>query len=520
MRKKLLAIIATAAMVVTMIPSMVFADSEVAEFDGTKYSTLQEAVDEATKTSGTHTITLLGNTDEDVIVSQTEGVNIIIDGAEKEYSGQIKVYGNSRHTGKETLEIKNFKFVTEKSSHDFIWSADATGNKDAAGRIVRYAHNVTVQNCTFTGTSAGNDVVGMRFRQAYNISVKDCTATGIHSLIWGTGVEKMEFDTVKVENCKNGISTGTTDNVSVKNSSIKATDEDGYGIRADGGDYNVTIENCNVEAFVPVLVRNVTSAGHELEVKGNNEFIAKNPDNVVIAHSEGDYDATKPIKAPNKDNYETTFEKEVIATFSTDESGNITEVIYKTVEDAVAEGATFEKDGVFYMDEADAKTLGGIKEEELGDYRIAYTVWFNVMLPTGELSNNDGMSINVKKDQTINEALKEQGHEGYAPKDIDGYTFLGWWTAEYGDWNENIIKDFKYVAAADMNAVLEGDLDLFSAWEVVKAADGQIAEDTDVEDSEDAVDTGDNMNTAIPFAIGGLALAAMAAVVATRRRTN
>ena len=49
---------------------------------------------------------------------------------------------------------------------------------------------------------------------------------------------------------------------------------------------------------------------------------------------------------------------------------------------------------------------------------------------------------------------------------------------------------------------------------------GETAEDTDVEESEDAVDTGDNMNTAIPFAIGGLALAAMAAVVATRRRTN
>lgn len=42
----------------------------------------------------------------------------------------------------------------------------------------------------------------------------------------------------------------------------------------------------------------------------------------------------------------------------------------------------------------------------------------------------------------------------------------------------------------------------------------------DVEEAEDAVDTGDNMNMAIPFGIAGLALAAMAAVVAIRRRTN
>ena len=40
------------------------------------------------------------------------------------------------------------------------------------------------------------------------------------------------------------------------------------------------------------------------------------------------------------------------------------------------------------------------------------------------------------------------------------------------------------------------------------------------EESEDAVDTGDNMNMVIPFVIAGLALAAMAVVVATRRKAN
>jgi len=49
--------------------------------------------------------------------------------------------------------------------------------------------------------------------------------------------------------------------------------------------------------------------------------------------------------------------------------------------------------------------------------------------------------------------------------------------------------------------------------------EGEKAEEP-AEESEDAADTGDNMNMAIPFAIAGLALVAMAAVVVTRRRTN
>ena len=41
---------------------------------------------------------------------------------------------------------------------------------DGGDNKKRYPHNVTVENCTFTGNSNGA-VVGMRFRQIYNANI-------------------------------------------------------------------------------------------------------------------------------------------------------------------------------------------------------------------------------------------------------------------------------------------------------------------------------------------------------------
>jgi hypothetical protein len=46
-------------------------------------------------------------------ISQTEGVNIKIDGKGKKFDGTLYIHGNSRHTGEETLTIQNINFVDE-----------------------------------------------------------------------------------------------------------------------------------------------------------------------------------------------------------------------------------------------------------------------------------------------------------------------------------------------------------------------------------------------------------------------
>ena len=268
--------------------------------NGAGFETLQAALDAAQ--AGDNEIVLLGDSDETVIVSQTEGVNITIDGDGYTYTGTINVHGNSRFSN-ETLTITNFVFFTTEAEHDFIWS-------DSQDAPARYPHNVTVSNSDFMAMGNGkNSAVGIRLRQGKNINVVDCSATGLHSLIQakscsGAGVN---VDGVTMMNCKNGMSFGTS-NFSVANSLIYTTGADSYGIRADGsGAYMATVEDCVIDAYIPVLVRNIADDGFTLTVAGDNHFMAdnglmENGESYLVVFSKGDVDAEKSPVAP-----ETTF---------------------------------------------------------------------------------------------------------------------------------------------------------------------------------------------------------------------
>ena len=203
-----------------------------------------------------------------IVIEQIEGLNYIINGADFEFDGKIEIWGHANNEGAETLLIKNINFKHTDSDIDFI-SCNKTDE------TTRYAHNVTVENCTFSGNDAYN-VVGMRFRQCYNIYVKDCTVNeGLHSLMWATGTTGISFDGVEAtKNFKEGaISLGTSTNITISNSNIvTASAKDIYGVRADGSvATKLVIENSQITANIPVLVRN-TTANYEVELKGDNDF--------------------------------------------------------------------------------------------------------------------------------------------------------------------------------------------------------------------------------------------------------
>ena len=215
-------------------------------------ASLQAALDNAVV--GENIIVITEDITGNVVAAQKAGVNVTIEGNGHKVSSTIYLHGAARYQGEETLTFKNINFVTDSDSDfDFI-SANSTASAE------RYAHNVIVDNCTFTSTGSG-DVVGLRLRQTYNITIKNSTFTGMHSILWATGGNGITVDDVTAVNCKNGMSFGTTNGVVVKDCDIDTVGEYGYAIRVDAsGAYTLSVENCDLTAAAPILLRKATGA--------------------------------------------------------------------------------------------------------------------------------------------------------------------------------------------------------------------------------------------------------------------
>ena len=210
------------------------------------YSTagLQQALDNAAE--GTTTVSFGQNLAGNVIVKQTEGKNIVIDGKEYNYDGTIYIWGNARSKGAETLAIKNVNFKHAEGEIDFI-SSNTTVPAE------RYAHNVTIEGCTFEG---GADAVAAKFRQAYNIAIKGSEVIAGHSLAQLNGCAGVAIEDATVK-AGRGVSFGTSTDCTVSTSTFEA---DSYGLRADGKikEGSLTLTNTSIKAEQPIIVRNMT----------------------------------------------------------------------------------------------------------------------------------------------------------------------------------------------------------------------------------------------------------------------
>ena len=244
----------------------------VAQIGNVVYSTLQDAVNACT--TGDNAITLLANVSDDVTIKQVANVNVLINGNNNQYSGTFTIHGNSRYEGAETLTFTNINFVTSEASHYFIDSNSTESDK-------RYAHNVTVDGCTFTATDAAvNSAAAMRIRQGFNIAINESTFNGLHSALQAYGNKGITVTDITLDG-KNGISAGTSSDVTISGSTINAT---GYGVRADANadvTTEIEIENTNIEAFIPVVVR---YASKESNITfENNTFVGTNSDGLLCA---------------------------------------------------------------------------------------------------------------------------------------------------------------------------------------------------------------------------------------------
>jgi len=204
----------------------------VAKIGDVTYTSLQAAVDAASAAPGDYVIELLSDScDEIVYITQKEGVNITITGDEDTptpFYGVIDVFGDARSKGTETLTVKNLAFDKGANTTDsFIVSR----GKDVYGKY-SYAHNITVEGCTFTDSTNSRSIAAVRATSGgagiSNWSIIDCSAdSSVHSLAQFTAIDGVTVSGCTVES-KNGINLGSCNNIDITDNTI---DVDGYTVR-------------------------------------------------------------------------------------------------------------------------------------------------------------------------------------------------------------------------------------------------------------------------------------------------
>ena len=223
---------------------------------------LQEALD-AYKNG--QTILFDGNINGNVTVLQKEGLNVVIDGNNYKYDGVITVNGNARSAGAETLTFRNINFETTGSDFTFIYAPSKINNK------YNYSHNVTVENCTFKG----NHTVGcVSFTGTYNFAMRECEADNVHSIAQFQSCDNtILVEDITVTNSKSGLSFGNTAYPTLRNASIEAV---GYGVRGDGDATrgNLVLENVDIDAFIPVVIRKVKTPGYTVNIDDESTLVA------------------------------------------------------------------------------------------------------------------------------------------------------------------------------------------------------------------------------------------------------
>lgn len=221
---------------------------KVAKIGSVEYTSLQAALDSAhANMTGDVTVELLKNITEVAIVHQKASLNLTIEGSNDTIVGQILVDGDGRASGSETLTIQNVAFYGNRSN--FCKNNAGTDSLDAFIQLpslktsgwyyynnkYNYAHNITVDNCTFTSTSTASDPDVVAFKvnsgvSGYNISLTNCTGENLHSLAQFTGVTGSNID-----NCDLGNTCGSFANVSGGGGAHNFSNNTYTGVKADDG---------------------------------------------------------------------------------------------------------------------------------------------------------------------------------------------------------------------------------------------------------------------------------------------
>ena len=251
----------------------------IVNVDGKAYSVAHTAAQLEALTNAGKDVTIQFAQDiaGDFTYEQNENETVVIDGNGKTMNGTINV--RARADRAIPVVIKNINFQTSDAERSFILSSETN----------RYPH-ITVSGCTFEGPGAESGVVPVTIKSAQSFVMENCTATKVHSLIQNTSGWNITIRNCEVTESGRGIALGTVQGATIENVKIDALGTK-YGIRMDAGyNNNATIKDCEISAFIPVVVRKA-SVNSTVVFNGTNTMTPANTDGLWCAIGTSEYEA-------------------------------------------------------------------------------------------------------------------------------------------------------------------------------------------------------------------------------------
>lgn len=457
MKKKLVAVISIAAMLVAMIPSMIFAVGNVAYIGETGYPSVAAAVAAVPKDNTPKTIELA-----------------------KDYTGSgVKVEAGQNIV----FDLNGFKW-------DITDTVGSTGTETNGLQLLK-GSTVTIKNGTLTSSTAQLLIQKYCDLTLEDVKVDGTNLKGVKYVLSNNHGETTIGSGTEIVAANGGVAFDVFYWAPAYSDGVTVTIEDGAVIKGKieyaklNGSTNdearqkakLIITGGIIEGEILDTVKDETGKGN-IQISGGefdsnvSEYLAANA--LLVAYPDGEggyiYSAVKP-------------------------EGNQSPGDAAIENEAIYKGA----DGVYYI------SLPKNMDSEMIAYRVNF-------IPVNPETGVMDREIEVEPSQSYvtpvparNEsvAIKDMLIDGKLPTaKYDGYKLVGWFEAEYDG------KVVKYGKEIDPNQAIEGELEYFAKWEKIETP----------AKPEKSPNTGDN-NMA-PFAVAGLVLAAMAAVAATRRRAN
>ena len=253
----------------------------IVNVDGKAYSVAHTAAQLESLTNAGKDVTIQFAQDiaGDFTYEQNDNETVVIDGNGKTMNGTINVRARADVDGAIPVVIKNINFQTTDAERSFILSSETN----------RYPL-ITVSGCTFEGSGAESGVVPVTIKSAKNFVMENCTATKVHSLIQNTSGWNITIRNCEVTESGRGMALGTVQGATIENVKIDALDTK-YGIRMDAGyNNNATIKDCEISAFIPVVVRKA-SVNSTVVFNGTNTMTPANTDGLWCVIGSSEYEA-------------------------------------------------------------------------------------------------------------------------------------------------------------------------------------------------------------------------------------
>jgi pectin methylesterase-like acyl-CoA thioesterase len=228
------------------------------------YTTIQAAINAATDGDNIIKVYPGDYGTAPIEIVQKEGINITLQAVgDVDLKNQIKIDGEARYNGDESLTIKGFTFNFSDLSGEIITTFKSDNRIVNNNSTYVYAHNIFIEDCTFIGNPNADelDVVAVKAAAGgghKNFEIRNCTGESLHSLAQLTSVNGLTVENCYVSKGESGLNLQNSLDISITNLNVDGTN---YGVRAGDGkstdlnDTTMTIKDSNLKALYPIWLR-------------------------------------------------------------------------------------------------------------------------------------------------------------------------------------------------------------------------------------------------------------------------